>query len=52
MVRRVRGYGQRHEDVGRIRVRLGDGLSGRAAVEREPIRVGDVGKDSRYLPGL
>lgn len=41
--------GHREEVVKRLVVRLGEGLTGTAAATREPILVGDVRKDPRYL---
>lgn len=40
-------YGQRLEQ--KHRLRLGEGLNGTAALLRQPVRVGDVGNDPRYL---
>ena len=36
----------------RGRVRVGEGISGAAAVSREPVFVPDVSKDSRYVPAF
>lgn len=51
-VRRARGYGERREDVLGLELALGEGISGRAAERREPVRVGDVREDPGYVPGL
>ena len=48
-VRRVRGPGA--EVLGR-RLRLNEGLAGRAGLERRPIRVDDLAGDQRHVPGL
>ncbi len=49
---RARGYGARREDVLKLRLPWGAGLSGRCAAERQAIRVGDVRQDATYVVGL
>lgn len=44
--------GHREEVVRNLAVRLGEGLTGAAAAQHEPILVGDVRTDSRYLNAL
>jgi sigma-B regulation protein RsbU (phosphoserine phosphatase) len=44
--------GHREEIVKNLSVKLGEGLTGTAAARREPILVGDVRKDPRYLNTL
>ena len=51
-VRRVRGYGDRRQDVLRLSFERGEGLSGWAAEQRQALRVGDVTEDPRYVEGL
>lgn len=51
-VRRVRGYGDRAEDVRGLVLPLGTGLTGWAAAHREAVRVPDVREDPRYVAGL
>jgi transcriptional regulator with GAF, ATPase, and Fis domain len=49
----VEGY--EASEAARVRVRLGEGVTGQAAVEREPIFVPDVSKEPRYIsisPGV
>jgi sigma-B regulation protein RsbU (phosphoserine phosphatase) len=49
----VEGY--EASEAARFRVRLGEGVTGQAAVEREPIFVPDVSKEPRYIsisPGV
>jgi len=49
----VEGYD--HAEAAHFRVRLGEGVTGQAAVVREPIFVPDVSQDSRYVsvaPGV
>jgi len=41
--------GHREEVVKRLVVRLGEGLTGTAAADRQPVLVNDVRKDARYL---
>lgn len=41
--------GHREEVVKNLTLRLGEGLTGTAAAERQPVLVGDVRKDPRYL---
>ncbi len=47
--RRVRGPGR---DALGLRLRLNEGLAGRAALQRQPLRVGDLAGDERHVPGL
>ncbi len=49
---RARGYGSRREEVLGLRLRSGDGISGRCARDRQAIRVGDVREDPTYVVGL
>ncbi len=49
---RARGYGSRREEVLGLRLRAGEGISGRCATERRAIRVGDVQSDPTYVTGL
>lgn len=51
-VTRARGYGERREHILDLVIERGQGLSGWAAEHREPVRVGDVRRDERYLEGL
>jgi len=51
-VRKVHGYGERKEEVRRIALERGEGLCGWAVENRVAIRVGDVSKEPRYVPGL
>jgi sigma-B regulation protein RsbU (phosphoserine phosphatase) len=44
--------GHRSEVVKNLRIKLGEGLTGAAAATREPILVGDVRNDDRYLNSL
>ncbi len=44
--------GHREEVVKRLVIGLGEGITGAAAAAREPIVVGDVRKDPRYLAAL
>lgn len=44
--------GHREEVVKRLVVHLGEGLTGTAALDRQPVLVNDVRKDSRYLNAL
>ena len=44
--------GHREEVVRNLVLLLGEGLTGAAAATRQPILVGDVHKDPRYLPAL
>jgi phosphoserine phosphatase RsbU/P len=44
--------GHRAEVVKNLRVQLGEGITGAAAASREPILVGDVWNDERYLNSL
>jgi len=44
--------GHRPELAKSLLIRLGEGITGRAALEREPILVGDVRTDERYISGL
>ena len=43
------GVGHREEIVRNLAIALGEGLTGAAAAEREPVLVGDVRNDPRYL---
>jgi len=38
------------QDFRKLTVPLGEGLVGAAALHNEPVRVGDVAKDARYIP--
>jgi diguanylate cyclase (GGDEF)-like protein len=49
---RLIGYGERAEELRRLRLRPGEGLSGWAVAEGRSVRVGDVAADPRYYPGL
>jgi len=51
-VARAHGYGRRREEVLSLVLRRGEGISGWAAEHRAAVRVGDVGSDARYVPGL
>lgn len=51
-VRVARGYGARLEDVRRLTLGRGEGLSGWAAEHRQVVRVGNVLEDERYVAGL
>lgn len=51
-VERLRGYGDRADDLRRLSLAKGEGLSGVAAAEGRPVRVGDVREDDRYVEGL
>lgn len=51
-VRRVRGYGDRADEVLELSLRRGEGLSGWAVEHREAVRVADVRQDPRYVAGL
>lgn len=44
--------GHRQEVVSNLSLALGEGITGTAAVRREPILVGDVRKDPRYLSSI
>ena len=44
--------GHRPEIVNRLTLSLNDGLTGAAATQREPILVGDVRNDPRYLSSI
>lgn len=44
--------GHREEVIKRLSIPLGEGLTGTAAATREPVLVGDVRKDPRYLNAL
>ena len=43
------GVGHREEVVANLSVTLGEGITGAAAARREPVLVGDVRNDPRYL---
>ena len=43
------GVGHREEVVRNLSIALGEGITGTAAARREPVLVGDVRTDSRYL---
>lgn len=51
-VHRARGYGDRRREILGLELELGEGISGRAAERREPVRVGDVRQDPNYVQGL
>ncbi|MDH3733418.1 MAG: sensor domain-containing diguanylate cyclase [Gemmatimonadota bacterium] len=51
-VRKVLGYGDRQDDVLKLSVARGKGVSGWAAEHREAVRVGNVAEDPRYVAGL
>lgn len=51
-VQSVRGYGERADEVLRLTLPRGRGLSGWAAEHRRSVRVGDVTRDARYVAGL
>ncbi len=44
--------GHREEVIKNLLLPLGEGLTGSAAATRQPVLVGDVRKDPRYLPAL
>ena len=46
------GIGHREEIVRNLSIKLGEGITGTAAALREPVLVGDVRKDKRYLNTL
>ena len=48
VLRKAVSYGASKEK--KTRIRLGEGLTGAAAVSKQPILVGDVQGDARYLP--
>jgi sigma-B regulation protein RsbU (phosphoserine phosphatase) len=48
VLRKAVSYGASKEK--KTRIRLGEGLTGAAALSKEPILVGDVRGDARYLP--
>jgi sigma-B regulation protein RsbU (phosphoserine phosphatase) len=43
------GVGHRDEVIANLSIALGEGITGAAAVNREPVLVGDVRSDGRYL---
>lgn len=51
-VERVRGYGDRKDQILGLTLEKGEGLSGWAVAEETAARVGDVDADPRYVPGL
>ena len=51
-VHRARGYGERREKIIGLTLAMGEGISGVAAERREPVRVGDVREEPRYVQGL
>lgn len=51
-VERVRGYGDKVDEIRGLTIEVGDGISGWAARERSAARVGDVREDPRYIQGL
>ena len=51
-VHRARGYGDRRESIIGLSLAVGEGISGMAAERREPVRVGDVREEPRYVQGL
>lgn len=50
-VRAARGYGDRRPVILGHRLAFGQGLAGWTAERRQPVRVGDVRKEPRYLQG-
>ena len=44
------GVGHREEVIRNLSIALGEGITGQAAARREPVLVGDVRNDPRYLP--
>ena len=44
------GVGHREEVIRSLSIALGEGITGVAAARREPMLVGDVRNDPRYLP--
>ncbi|MCG8469193.1 MAG: sensor domain-containing diguanylate cyclase [Gemmatimonadetes bacterium] len=51
-VRKVLGYADATDEVQSVALPRGHGLSGWAAEHRQAVRVADVRKDPRYVPGL
>lgn len=51
-VERVRGYGDKVDEIRGMTIEMGDGISGWAAEQRSAARVGDVREDPRYIQGL
>src|SRR5438046_1302920 len=49
---RVRGFASRVSENASLQLRLDEGLSGWAVSNRRAIRVADVTRDPRYVPGL
>src|SRR5579872_7521675 len=46
------GVGHREELMQNLSIAVGEGLTGAAAARREPVLVGDVRNDPRYLPSV
>src|SRR6202165_4158977 len=46
------GIGHRDEVMRHLVIPLGEGITGLAASSRQPVLVGDVQSDARYLPNL
>jgi sigma-B regulation protein RsbU (phosphoserine phosphatase) len=46
------GIGHRDEVMRHLVIPLGEGITGLAAASRQPVMVGDVQNDARYLPNL
>ncbi len=44
--------GYTREVAERVRIKVGEGVTGVAAQRREPLLVGDVANDSRYISGV
>lgn len=51
-VHRLRGYGERAEEIRDLVLRPGEGISGWAAEHRTAVRVDDTQADPRYVEGL
>lgn len=51
-VERVRGYGDKVDEIRGMTIEIGEGISGWAAEQRSAARVGDVRRDPRYIQGL
>ena len=50
--RRARGYEDSLPQLMALRLKLNQGLTGWAVMNRQSVRVGDVTRDPRYVPGL